>query len=82
MTTCKRGKFTEAVRPDLILLDLNLPQMSGMEVLAAVKGDADLRRIPVVVLSGSKAESDLAQAYDLHANCYVQPVGAWSSRHQ
>ncbi|MEO8503590.1 MAG: response regulator [Acidobacteriota bacterium] len=73
----KRGKFTDAVRPDLILLDLNLPRMNGAEVLAAIKADSSLRRIPVVVLSGSKAEADLSHAYDLHANCYiVKPVGA------
>ena len=73
----KRGQYADAARPDLVLLDLNLPRMDGREVLAAIKADKDLRRIPVVVLSGSRAESDLAQAYDLHANCYVvKPVGA------
>jgi two-component system, chemotaxis family, response regulator Rcp1 len=63
------------VRPHLIMLDLNLPRMDGREVLAAIKKDADLMRIPVVVLSSSQAESDIARAYELHANCYVtKPV--------
>ena len=73
----RRGGFTEARRPDLILLDLNLPRMDGREVLAEIKADPDLKRIPVVVLTGSSAESDLLKAYDLHANCYVvKPLGA------
>ena len=72
-----RGKHAGAPRPDLILLDLNLPRMDGREVLAEVKSDPDLRRIPVVILTGSSAEEDLVRAYDLHANCYVvKPVGA------
>jgi CheY-like chemotaxis protein len=62
-------------RPDLILLDLNLPRMDGREVLAEVKGDAALRSIPVVVLTTSKAEEDILRSYDLHANAYVtKPV--------
>ena len=62
-------------RPDLILLDLNLPRMDGREVLAEVKGDAELRSIPVVVLTTSKAEEDILRSYDLHANAYVtKPV--------
>jgi two-component system, chemotaxis family, response regulator Rcp1 len=62
-------------RPDLILLDLNLPRKDGREVLAEIKGDPDLRRIPVVVLTTSKAEADVIRAYDLHANCYItKPV--------
>jgi CheY-like chemotaxis protein len=62
-------------RPDLILLDLNLPRKDGREVLAEVKGDADLRSIPVVVLTTSKAEEDILRSYDLHANAYVtKPV--------
>ena len=61
--------------PDLILLDLNLPKKSGREVLAEIKADASLKMIPVVVLSTSKAESDVLQSYGLHANCYVtKPV--------
>jgi CheY-like chemotaxis protein len=62
-------------RPDLILLDLNLPRKDGREVLAEVKGDASLRSIPVVVLTTSKAEEDILRSYDLHANAYVtKPV--------
>jgi len=69
------GAFTGAPRPDLILLDLNLPKMNGRQVLASVKGDADLRGIPVVVLTSSSAEQDIVQSYDLGANCYViKPV--------
>ena len=69
------GKFTGTVRPDLVLLDLNLPRKNGREVLAEIKQDVDLRRIPVVVLTSSKAEQDIMQSYDLHANCYIsKPV--------
>jgi two-component system, chemotaxis family, response regulator Rcp1 len=61
--------------PDLILLDLNLPRMSGQEVLQEIKRDADLRRIPVVVLTTSSAERDILKSYELHANCYItKPV--------
>ena len=71
----QQGQYSGAVRPHLIMLDLNLPRMDGREVLAAIKKDADLRRIPVVVLSSSQAETDIARAYELHANCYVtKPV--------
>jgi CheY-like chemotaxis protein len=71
----QQGQYASAVRPHLIMLDLNLPRMDGREVLAAIKKDADLRRIPVVVLSSSQAETDIARAYELHANCYVtKPV--------
>lgn len=64
-------------RPQLILLDLNLPRLDGRAVLAEIKGDPDLRRIPVIVLTSSKAESDVLAAYDLHANSYVsKPVDA------
>jgi two-component system, chemotaxis family, response regulator Rcp1 len=63
-------------RPDLIMLDLNLPRKNGREVLAEVKTDPHLRNIPVVVLTTSQSEQDVLQAYDLHANCYiVKPVG-------
>jgi two-component system, chemotaxis family, response regulator Rcp1 len=69
------GGYAEAKRPDLILLDLNLPRMSGHEVLAELKADESLRRIPVVVLSTSVAAEDVARSYDLHANVYVaKPV--------
>ena len=65
----------DAVRPDLILLDLNLPRMDGREVLQALKGDASLRSIPVVVLTSSDAEKDVLKSYDLGANCYItKPV--------
>ncbi len=68
----KEGKYEEAPRPDLILLDLNLPRKDGRELLAEIKGDRDLKRIPVVVLTSSKAEQDVVMAYDLHANCYIR----------
>ena len=71
----RRGAFTEAPRPDLVLLDLNLPKKDGREVLATIKADADLKRIPVVVLTTSKEEEDVLRAYNLAANCYVtKPV--------
>ena len=71
----KQGKHAGAPRPDLILLDLNLPRVDGRQVLAEIKPDPDLRQIPVVVLTSSAAEQDIARAYDLHANCYVvKPV--------
>jgi CheY-like chemotaxis protein len=71
----REGKYADAVRPDLILLDLNLPRKGGREVLEEVKGDPALRHIPVVILTSSQAEQDIARAYDLHANCYItKPV--------
>jgi two-component system, chemotaxis family, response regulator Rcp1 len=71
----KEGKFSSAPRPDLILLDLNLPRMNGREVLAEIKADELLKNIPVVVLTTSRAEEDVLRAYNLHANCYViKPV--------
>ena len=71
----RRGKFSEAPRPDIILLDLNLPKKDGREVLSEVKADADLAQIPVVVLTTSQAEEDILRAYQLHANCYItKPV--------
>lgn len=71
--------FGNAVRPDLVLLDLNLPRRSGTEVLEVVKTDPALRRIPIVVLTSSEAETDIVRSYDLHANCYVaKPLGAES----
>ena len=70
-----QGKYVNATRPDLILLDLNLPKKDGREVLAEVKADEQLRRIPVVVLTTSSAEQDILKTYDLHANCYItKPV--------
>ena len=71
----RTGEYAEAERPDLILLDLNLPRMDGREVLAEIKADKALRRIPVVILTTSKAEEDVLKTYDLHANCYItKPV--------
>lgn len=71
----KRGKYTEATRPDLILLDLNLPKVNGIEVLKDIKNDDKLKAIPVVVLTVSKSEEDILKAYNLHANCYItKPV--------
>lgn len=70
------GDFAGSPRPDLIMLDLNLPRKNGREVLAEIKADSALRYIPVVVLTTSKSEQDILEAYDLHANCYiVKPVG-------
>jgi CheY-like chemotaxis protein len=71
----RQGKYASAARPDLILLDLNLPKKDGREVLAEIKADEDLRRIPVVVLTISKSEEDVLKTYELHANCYiVKPI--------
>ena len=71
----RRPPFADATRPDLILLDLNLPRMDGREVLAHIKEDPDLRRIPVVVLTTSRADEDILRSYDLHVNCYItKPV--------
>jgi CheY-like chemotaxis protein len=71
----REGEFVSAPRPDLILLDLNLPRKPGHEVLAEVKSDASLHRIPVVILTTSDAEEDILRSYDLHANAYVtKPV--------
>jgi chemotaxis family two-component system response regulator Rcp1 len=71
----RRGAFADSPRPDLVLLDLNLPKKDGREVLAAMKSDPDIKRIPVVVLTTSKEEEDVLRAYNLAANCYVsKPV--------
>ena len=71
----REGEFSGAVRPDVILLDLNLPRKDGREVLAEIKADEDLKLIPVVVLTTSQAHEDILQAYRLHANCYItKPV--------
>jgi len=67
----KEGPYTGAGRPDLVLLDLNLPRMDGREVLKKIKSDPDLKRIPVVILTTSKADEDILRSYDLHANCYI-----------
>jgi two-component system, chemotaxis family, response regulator Rcp1 len=72
----QEGKYASAPRPDLILLDLNLPRKNGREVLIEIKADSNLRSIPVVILTTSHAEQDVLQAYDQYANCYiVKPVG-------
>jgi len=72
----QEGKHAGAVRPDLILLDLNLPRMDGREVLGEIKQDENLKRIPVVILTTSSAEQDIAKTYNLHANAYItKPVG-------
>ena len=71
----REGKHAKAPRPDLILLDLNLPKKDGREVLAEIKEDPRLKRIPVVVLTISSSEEDIIKTYDLHANCYItKPV--------
>ncbi|HEX8454763.1 MAG TPA: response regulator [Longimicrobium sp.] len=71
----REGPHAGAVQPDLILLDLNLPRKGGREVLEEIKSDPALRHIPVVILTSSQAEQDIARAYDLHANCYIsKPV--------
>lgn len=71
----REGKYAEAVRPDLVLLDLNLPRRDGREVLAEIKKDEDLHHIPVVVLTTSQADEDILCSYQLHANAYVtKPV--------
>jgi CheY-like chemotaxis protein len=68
----REDNYSEAPRPDVILLDLNLPKKDGREVLADIKADEDLRSIPVVILTVSGAEEDILKTYDLHANCYIQ----------
>lgn len=71
----REGRYADAPRPDVILLDLNLPRMDGREVLTAIKADSQLRRIPVVILTTSSDERDVLRAYELHANCYItKPV--------
>jgi two-component system, chemotaxis family, response regulator Rcp1 len=71
----RQGKYSGVPRPDIILLDLNLPKKDGREVLQDIKNDPELKRIPVVVLTTSKAEEDVLRTYNLHANCYVtKPV--------
>jgi CheY-like chemotaxis protein len=71
----RQGQYDAAPRPDLILLDWNLPRKSGREVLAELKGDKELKTIPIVILTTSRAEEDVLKAYDLYANCYIaKPV--------
>jgi len=71
----REGNYAEATRPDIILLDINLPKKNGFEVLAEIKEDPELKRIPVIILTTSSAKQDIRKAYDLHANCYInKPV--------
>ncbi len=71
----RQGKYVNAPTPDVVLLDLNLPKKDGREVLAEIKSDPVLKRIPVVIITSSEAEKDILRTYDLHANCYVsKPV--------
>lgn len=67
----RKGKYVDAPRPNLVLLDLNLPKKDGREVLAEIKSDQDLKRIPVVILTSSRDEEDILKSYNLHANCYI-----------
>jgi len=67
----REGKYTDVPRPELILLDLNLPRKDGRDVLAEIKADRDLKRIPVVILTTSRSEEDILRSYDLNANCYI-----------
>ena len=77
----KTGKYASVPRPGLVLLDLTLPSKGGLEVLAEMKQDPDLRRIPVVILSHSTAERDVLAAYDGHANCYLTKTGSLKEFH-
>ena len=71
----KRNKYVDAPRPDLIILDLNLPKKNGLELLEEIKVDENLKSIPVVILTISKSEEDILRSYNLHANCYlIKPI--------
>ena len=71
----QRGAHADAPRPDIVLLDLNLPRLDGSEVLAQIKTDPELAKIPIIVLTSSSAEADIQRAYELHANCFIsKPV--------
>ena len=71
----REGNYSNAVTPDIVLLDLNLPKKSGIEVLQEIKGDENLKKTPVVILTTSKSEEDIVKSYNLHANCYItKPV--------
>ncbi len=71
----REGKYADAPRPDVVMLDLNLPKKDGRSVLKEIKEDPNLRRIPVVILTSSKADEDVLNSYDLHANCFVTKPG-------
>jgi chemotaxis family two-component system response regulator Rcp1 len=73
------GVHANAPRPDLILLDLNLPKMDGRELLGHIKGDSNLKMIPTVVLTTSEAEADIVKSYELQANCYLRKPGQWDA---
>ncbi len=71
----QRGRHRDAPQPDIVLLDLNLPRIDGVEVLADIKSDPELAKIPIIVLTSSSAEADIQRAYELHANCFIsKPV--------
>lgn len=71
----RRGRYVDAPRPDIVLLDLNLPRLDGREVLMDIKSDPDLAKIPIIILTSSSAERDIQSSYELHANCYIsKPV--------
>jgi len=78
----RQGKYAGAPRPSLMFLDLNMPRKDGREVLREVKADPELRRIPVVVMTSSQTEEDIARAYDQHANCYVRKPIDFDQFHQ
>ena len=71
MVKREKGKYADAPRPDLIILDLKLPKKNGREVLAEIKEDENLKMIPVIILTTSKAQEDILKTYNLHANCYI-----------
>lgn len=73
----QRGGFETAIRPDIILLDLNLPRKGGLEVLAEIKRDPEVNKVPVIVITTSSAEEDILESYKLYANCYIQKPLGW-----
>jgi chemotaxis family two-component system response regulator Rcp1 len=75
----RQGVHVDAPRPDLILLDLNLPKMDGREVLARIKEDESLRMIPTIVLSSSETDADVLRSYELQANCYIRKPAKWDA---
>jgi chemotaxis family two-component system response regulator Rcp1 len=78
----RESQYADALRPDLILLDLNLPRKDGRQVLAEIKADDHLKRIPVLVLTTSRTEEDVRTCYDLHANCYITKPRQFDEYHQ